>query len=92
MVPFTLNSKPTPGEREFLGTPVPLHWDNNPVHTVVFSRQGGFTTDRNHPNTTTKVSIYHLPGTISMVPEQKGWCGLKLDTLRYFLIKNNFGN
>ena len=34
-VPFTLNSKPTPGEREFLGTPVPLAWDCNPMPTVI---------------------------------------------------------
>jgi hypothetical protein len=29
-----LNYKPTPGGRKFYRTPVPLHWDNNPVHTV----------------------------------------------------------
>jgi len=34
IVPFTLNSKPTPGGREFRETSVPLHWANNPVHTV----------------------------------------------------------
>jgi dTDP-glucose 4,6-dehydratase len=34
IVPFTLNYKPTPGGRKFYRTPVPLHWDNNPVHTV----------------------------------------------------------
>ena len=43
-IPFTLNSNPTSSDvfntsrlqkrREFLGTPVPLHGDNNPVHTV----------------------------------------------------------
>ena len=33
-VPFTLNSKPTPGGREIRVTSVPLHWANNPVHTV----------------------------------------------------------
>lgn len=50
-IPFTLNSKPTSsdmehitftkglGEREFIGMPVTLHRDTNPVHTVPTSRQ-----------------------------------------------------
>jgi hypothetical protein len=35
-VPFTLNSKPTPGGREFSETSVHRHRDNNPVSTVYF--------------------------------------------------------
>ena len=33
-LPFTLNYKPTLSGRKFYGTPVPLHWGINPVHTV----------------------------------------------------------
>lgn len=33
-IPSTLNSNPTPGGRRIDVTPVPLHWDYNPVHTV----------------------------------------------------------
>ena len=34
IVPYTLNSKPTPGGRRIDVTAVPLHWAYNPVHTV----------------------------------------------------------
>ena len=33
-VPFTLNSKPTPGGRRIGGSSVPRDWANNPVSTV----------------------------------------------------------
>ena len=33
-VPFTLNSKPTPGGRRIGVTSVPRDWANNPVSTV----------------------------------------------------------
>ena len=40
-VPFTLNSKPTPGGRRIGVTSVPRDWANNPVYTV--SSNEGFT-------------------------------------------------
>ena len=42
---------------------------------VVYLRQGGKAADRDHPNATTKVSIYQ-----PLFPERKGGGGLKLDT------------
>ena len=59
-----------------------MKWIKLLYRRVVFSRQGGFTPDRNHPNTTTKVSIYHLPFSLASPAkrEQNGVVGLKLDT------------